>query len=65
MKSQLEQHYNAASLKQLGVPVLKKVKKKSLEKIIEWLDTDARVTVNYDDNTAEAVALAVSLGTKK
>jgi len=65
MKSQLEQHYNAASLKQLGVPVLKKVKKKSLEKIIEWLDTDARVTVNYNDNTAEAVALAVSLGTKQ
>jgi uncharacterized protein (TIGR00661 family) len=65
MKSQLEQHYNAASLKQLGVPVLKKLKKKSLEKIIEWIDTDARVTVNYNDNTAEAVALAVSLGTKK
>ena len=27
MKSQLEQFYNAASLKQLGVPVLKKMKK--------------------------------------
>ena len=31
MKSQLEQFYNAASLKKLGVPVLKKIKKSSLD----------------------------------
>jgi uncharacterized protein (TIGR00661 family) len=65
MKSQLEQHYNAASLKNLGVPVLKKVKKKNLEKIIEWIETDARITVQYPDSTAEAVARAVAMGKAK
>lgn len=61
MKSQLEQHYNAASLKKLGVPVLKKVKKSSIDKIIEWIDTDKRVSVQYDDITADAVARAMKI----
>jgi len=64
MAAQLEQHYNAASLKQMGVPVLKKMKKKNLEKILEWIETEARVTVDYKDTTSEAVALAVRLGKK-
>jgi uncharacterized protein (TIGR00661 family) len=62
MKSQLEQHYNAASLRQLGVPVLKKMRKRNIEKIIEWIETDKRVTVQYDNVTAEAVERAVKLG---
>jgi uncharacterized protein (TIGR00661 family) len=62
MKSQLEQHYNAASLKQLGVPVLKKMRKRNIEKIVEWIETDKRVTVQYDNVTAEAVERAVKLG---
>jgi uncharacterized protein (TIGR00661 family) len=64
MKSQLEQHYNASALKLLGVPVLKKVKKKYLDKITEWVETDAHVLVNYPDTTAEAVAHAIRLGKK-
>ena len=64
MKSQLEQFYNAASLKQLGVPVLKKMKKSNLEKIQEWIETDARVSVDYKDITAEAVALVFKLAKK-
>ncbi|MEP6734591.1 MAG: glycosyltransferase family protein [Chryseolinea sp.] len=64
MKSQLEQHYNAASLKRMGVPVLKKLKKSSLEKIVEWIETDVRVSVEYNDITSEAVELAMQLGTK-
>jgi uncharacterized protein (TIGR00661 family) len=63
MKSQLEQHYNAASLKQLGVPVLKKLKKKNLEKILKWIETDTRVSVQYENITAQAVERAVHLGT--
>ncbi|HEX6226589.1 MAG TPA: glycosyltransferase family protein [Chryseolinea sp.] len=62
MKSQLEQHYNAASLKRLGVPVVKKLRKKYLDKIVEWVETDSRVTVDYQDITAAAVAKAVALG---
>jgi hypothetical protein len=62
MKSQLEQHYNAAALKQLGVPTTKNIKKtKALEKIQRWLDTEQRIEVDYPDTTAEAVAHAVRL----
>ena len=64
MKSQHEQHYNAAALKQMGVPVLKKIRKKSLEKIISWLDTDAHISVDYPDTTEEVVAQAIKLGKK-
>lgn len=64
MKSQLEQHYNAAALKQMGVPVLKKMKKKNIEKIIEWIESPSIVSVNYQNVTAEAVARAVKLGKK-
>ncbi len=64
MKSQLEQHYNAASLKQLGVPVLKKMKKSNLEKIMEWIETDARISVSYKDITADAVSLVFKMAKK-
>lgn len=64
MKSQYEQQYNAAALKQLGVPVLKKVRKKNIEKIVNWIDTDAHVTVDYPDVTEAAVAEAIALGKK-
>jgi uncharacterized protein (TIGR00661 family) len=64
MKSQLEQHYNAAALKHLGVPVLKKVKKKYLDKIAEWVESDSQLQVDYPDTTAEAVAHAIRLGKK-
>jgi uncharacterized protein (TIGR00661 family) len=61
MKAQVEQHYNAASLKQLGVPILKKVKKKNLQKIIDWVENDFHVTVNYPDVTPAAVEHAINL----
>jgi uncharacterized protein (TIGR00661 family) len=61
MKSQLEQHYNAASLKHLGVPVLKKLKKSNLDKIADWISSTEHVHVQYDNITAEAVALAMSM----
>jgi len=64
MKSQLEQFYNAASLKKMGVPVLKKMKKSGLDKITEWIDTESRVNVHYDDTTADAVALVFKMAKK-
>lgn len=62
MKSQLEQHYNAASLKGMGVPVIKKLRKKNIEKISAWIESDDRVAVDYKDITAEAVEKAMALG---
>lgn len=61
MKRQHEQHYNAAALKQMGVPVLKKVKKKQLEKIESWIESNDRIAVQYDDITEAAVKHALKL----
>ena len=46
----------------MGVPVVKKLRKKYLDKIVEWIETDNRVTVDYKNITADAVAKAVALG---
>jgi uncharacterized protein (TIGR00661 family) len=62
MKSQFEQHCNAAALKKIGVPVVKKMKKKNLDKIIEWIESDHIIRVNYPDITEQAVAEAVRIG---
>lgn len=61
MKRQYEQHYNAAALKQLGVPVLKKVKKKNIEKIEAWVSDNTRVNVEYPDVAEAAVERAIKL----
>lgn len=62
MKKQYEQHYNAAALKSIGVPVLKNVKKKRIDKIREWIESDKRVEINYENTTQEAVEKALKLG---
>ena len=54
MKKQYEQHYNAAALKALGVPVLKKMKRKQVKHIEAWIETPARVTIAYENITAQA-----------
>ena len=55
MKTQYEQHCNAAVLKSMGVPVMKSLKKKHGNKIADWLDNDSIIKVNYPDITAEIV----------
>jgi uncharacterized protein (TIGR00661 family) len=55
MKSQYEQHCNAAALKKLGVPVLKKVKKKHLVKIERWMEDDKPLDIRFPDIAEEAV----------
>lgn len=61
MKNQYEQHYNAAALKMLDVPVIKKVKKKHLDKIEAWIDSDQIIDVQYPEVADEAVQRALSL----
>jgi uncharacterized protein (TIGR00661 family) len=55
MKSQYEQHCNAAALKKLGVPVLKKVKKKSLKKINKWIEGSKPLSIDFPDIAGKAV----------
>lgn len=62
MKKQREQFYNAAALKELGIPVLKNVKNKRLEKISEWIETGKPIEINYPNTTKQAVEHALRLG---
>lgn len=50
MKGQLEQKYNAAMLKSMGVKVLKKFNIKNLEEIQKWISFGSPIKVNYPDN---------------
>jgi uncharacterized protein (TIGR00661 family) len=59
MKSQYEQHCNAAALKKLGVPVLKKVKKKSIPKIELWLEEGKPLNISFADVAGKAVERAI------
>jgi uncharacterized protein (TIGR00661 family) len=65
MKQQYEQYYNAAALKQMDVPVLKKVKKKHLEKIESWIESKEHVTVSYNDTTEAAVKKAIEMAKER
>jgi uncharacterized protein (TIGR00661 family) len=56
MRTQYEQHCNAAALKKLGVPVIKKMKKKALKKIKMWLEDSAPLNHAFPDVTADAVS---------
>lgn len=62
MKKQYEQHYNAAALRDLGVPAIKNVKRKRLPKIQEWIDTKQKIEIDYPDTTREAIEHALRLG---
>ncbi len=55
MKNQFEQHCNAAALRQMGIPVLKSLRKKHIDKIRSWLDTERTISVEYPDITSQVV----------
>jgi len=55
MKGQYEQQCNAAALAEMGVPVIKSLKKKHLTKLEQWLDSNTIVPVDYPDITDEIV----------
>lgn len=59
MKSQYEQHCNAAALKHLGVPVMKSLKKKHLHVLENWILHGQPISINFPDNTAEIVRMLV------
>ncbi len=51
MKGQYEQQCNAAALQTLGVPVIKSLKKKHLDKIKAWVKDPQNIKVDYPDIT--------------
>jgi uncharacterized protein (TIGR00661 family) len=64
MKSQYEQHCNAASLKLLGVPVIRKVRKRNLKKIEKWLDSKNSIDIHFPEVAGKAVARAMEMSNK-
>ena len=55
MKGQYEQQCNAAALKKMGVPVLKKLKISKVEKIIDWVKKGKIIPVDYPNITEKVV----------
>lgn len=55
MKGQYEQQCNAAALKKMDVPVLKKLKLSQLQKIETWVNTGKIIPVNFPDITHQIV----------
>jgi len=51
MVGQYEQQFNAESLREFGVPVLKKLKKKHLAQIKKWVKNGELIDVNFPDRT--------------
>lgn len=51
MKQQYEQHCNAAGAASLGVPVIKSLKKKHVDKVENWLNNKQQIVVDYKDET--------------
>jgi uncharacterized protein (TIGR00661 family) len=59
MKSQYEQHLNAAALNAMGVTVIKSLKPKHDEAIQEWIDNGKAIEVDYPDKTREILELII------
>ena len=55
MKGQYEQQCNAAALKKMGVPALKKLKGSEFEKIMAWVNNDAIINVDYPNITDKII----------
>lgn len=59
MKGQYEQQCNAAALSTMGVPVIKTLKKKHLDKIKDWVNGKQSVPVNYPNNTERILNMVI------
>ncbi len=59
MKGQYEQQCNAAALKDMGVPVIKSLKQKHIEKIRTWAAGKQVITVNYPNSTERIINMII------
>lgn len=55
MKGQYEQQCNAAALKKMGIPVIKSLKKKHMDKIEAWLTSPKIIPAHYPHRTPEII----------
>lgn len=55
MKNQYEQQLNAAALKQMGVPVIKNLNDRFDMVILNWINSNTTIEVNYPDMTSAII----------
>ncbi|MDP3312692.1 glycosyltransferase family protein [Lutibacter sp.] len=55
MKNQYEQHFNAKALEELGVPILKSLKKEYIPKIKNWIKNDSSIELEFPNETQKIV----------
>lgn len=55
MAAQYEQQCNAAALRKMGVPVLRRLRKKKVSMLEEWLSDNRSAHVSYDDPVSRAI----------
>jgi uncharacterized protein (TIGR00661 family) len=65
MRGQYEQQCNAAALKEMGIPVIKSLKKKNWKKIGKWLEEGKAPAVDYPDETREILEKLVQKHAEK
>ena len=65
MKNQYEQHCNAAAAQDLGVPVIKNLKKKHLHKVENWLNEKEALHISFPDETEKIVDLVLAMASEK
>lgn len=56
MKGQFEQQCNAEALKEMNVPILKKLSLKRLKEIEKWMESDIAMQVDFPDCTEQVIA---------
>ena len=59
MKGQYEQQCNAAALKDMGVPVIKSLKRKHIEKIRAWTEAKQVISINYPNSTERIINMII------
>jgi uncharacterized protein (TIGR00661 family) len=65
MAHQYEQHLNAAGAQDLGIPVIKNLKKKHLHKVENWLKEKEALHINFPDETEKIVDLVLAMSAVK
>jgi uncharacterized protein (TIGR00661 family) len=65
MYNQYEQLCNAASLKEIGVPVVKKFIDRYYGQIQDWLDSEYKIEITYPDNTENTINYIFELYVKQ
>ena len=65
MKHQYEQHCNAAAALDLGVPVIKSLKKKHQHKVENWLNEKEALQIKFPDETEKIIDFVLAMAVTK